>query len=59
MASRAKFKSVSSVKRYDVGEPCIVWFATFNTIPRTPECKLEIPSGEQNSPTFSCTGGIL
>ena len=59
MASRAKFKSVSSVKRYDVGEPCIVWFATFNTIPRTPEYKLKNPFWGLNPHTFSCTGGIL
>lgn len=58
MGFKKKLKCVSSVKRVDVGESN-VWFATLNTISRAPECKLKIPSGERNSPTFLCMGGIL
>ena len=58
MAFSIKYKKVSSVKRIDVGESN-VWSATLNTTSRAPEYKLKIPSGEQNSPTFLCMGGIL
>lgn len=58
MAFGVKFKNVSSVKSFDIGESD-VWSATLNTTSRTPECKLKIPSGERNSPTFLCMGGIL
>lgn len=58
MAFSIKFKKVSSVKRIDVGESN-VWSATLNTTSRAPECELKIPSGERNSPTFLCMGGIL
>ena len=58
MAFRIKFKKVSSVKRFDVGESN-VWSATSNITSRTPECKLKSLLWVSNTHTFSCTGGIL
>ena len=58
MAFSVKFKNVSSVKSFDIGESD-VWSATLNTTSRTPECKQEIPFWVSNTHTFSCMGGIL
>ena len=58
MAFSVKFKNVSSVKSFDIGEPD-VWSATLNTTSRAPECELKNPSWVANTHTFSCTGGIL
>ena len=58
MGCGVKYKKVSSVKSTDIGEPVSVGIGVLFSC-RAPECELKIPSGEQNSPTFSCMGGIL
>ena len=56
--ARVKLINVSSVKSIDIGESLSVGIGVLFSC-RTPECKLKIPSGERNSPTFLCMGGIL